>query len=134
MLRAVVDTNVLVSALIGTGKPRELWKTAVERKFTIIISKEMLVEFLDVVERRKFVDIRRNSLERFVTQLIRISTMTSIKSSYRAVPEDPDDDIVINTAYDGNADYIVTGDFHLLRIGRFRDIKIISIDTFLKLF
>jgi putative PIN family toxin of toxin-antitoxin system len=133
MLKAVIDTNVLVSALIGTGKPRELWKAAVERKFTIIISKEMLVEFLGVVERRKFASIGRNSVERFVTQLIRISTMTSVKSGYKAVPDDPDDDMVINTAYDGNADYIVTGDSHLLAIGKFRNIKIINITSFLKL-
>jgi putative PIN family toxin of toxin-antitoxin system len=133
MLKAVIDTNVLVSALIGTGKPRELWKAAVERKFMIIISKEMLAEFLGVVERRKFAGIRWNSVERFVTQLIRISTMTSVKSSYKAIRDDPDDDIVINTAHDGNADYIVTGDLHLLTIGGFKDIKIISVDMFLKL-
>jgi len=133
MLRTVIDTNVLVSALIGTGKPRELWKAAVERKFTIIISKEMLAEFLDVVERKKFADIGRNNVERFVTQLIRISTMTSVKSSYKVVLDDPDDDIVINTAYSGKAVYIVTGDSHLLEIGKFRNIKIISIGSFLKL-
>jgi putative PIN family toxin of toxin-antitoxin system len=133
MLRAVLDTNVLVSALIGAGKSRELWKVAVERKFMLIISKEMLAEFLGVVERKKFGAIRRISVERFVTQLIRISTMTAIKSSYKVVLDDPDDDIVINTAYSGKAEYIVTGDSHLLEIGKFRNIKIISIGSFLKL-
>lgn len=133
MLRAVLDTNVLVSALIGVGKSRELWNAAVERMFVIIISKEILAEFLGVVERKKFVAIRRSAVERFVTQLIRISTMTTIKSRYKVVPDDPDDDIVINTAYSGKAGYIVTGDSHLLEIGRFSNIRIINIGSFLRL-
>ena len=133
MLRVVLDTNVLVSALIGVGKSKELWEMAVERKFTFMISKEMLAEFLGVVERKKFREVRKSSIERFVSQLIRISTMIAIKSRYKVVQEDPDDDIVINTAYSGKAEYIVTGDLHLLKRGRFRSIKIINIDAFLKL-
>lgn len=133
MLRAVLDTNVLLSALIGTGKPRELWRVAVERKFVVIISKELFAEFLSVVEREKFRTVRKGTVGRFVSQLIRISTMAVIKSSYKVVLEDPDDDMVINTAYSGNADYIVTGDSHLLEMGKFRNIKIISIGSFLKL-
>lgn len=133
MLRAVLDTNVLLSALIGTGKPRELWRAAVERKFVVIISKELFAEFLSVVEREKFRTVRKGTVGRFVSQLIRISTMAVIKSSYKVVLEDPDDDMVINTAYSGKADYIVTGDSHLLEMGKFRNIKIISIGSFLKL-
>lgn len=133
MLRAVLDTNVLLSALIGTGKPRELWRAAVERKFVVIISKELFAEFLSVVEREKFRTVRKGTVGRFVSQLIRISTMAVIKSSYKVVLEDPDDDMVINTAYSGKADYIVTGDSHLLEMGKFRKIKIINIDSFLKL-
>lgn len=133
MLRAVLDTNVLLSALIGTGKPRELWRAAVERKFVVIISKELFAEFLSVVEREKFRTVRKGTVGRFVSQLIRISTIAVIKSSYKVVLEDPDDDMVINTAYSGKADYIVTGDSHLLEMGKFRNIKIISIGSFLKL-
>lgn len=56
-----------------------------------------------------------------------------MKSSYKVVLDDPDDDMVINTAYSGRAEYIVTGDSHLLEIGKFGNIKIIGIGSFLKL-
>ena len=55
------------------------------------------------------------------------------KSEFRAVPDDSDDDIVINAAYDGHADYIVTGDKHLLGMGEFRGIPIITIARMLDL-
>jgi putative PIN family toxin of toxin-antitoxin system len=133
MLKAVLDTNVLLSALIGTGKARKLWKSAVEGEFTPVISREMLAEFMGVIERKKFASIGKGNVERFGMQVIRISTMTAIRSSYKVVTDDPDDDIVINTAYSGRAEYIVTGYTHLLAIERFKNIKLVSVNSFLQL-
>ena len=45
--------------------------------------------------------------------------------------EDPEDDAVVNTAYDGKADYIVSGDKHLLRLTRFKGVRIVSPTSFL---
>ena len=47
--------------------------------------------------------------------------------------EDPDDDVILRTAYDGKADYIVSGDNHLLSMGEFRGIKILAVDEMLKI-
>ena len=54
-----------------------------------------------------------------------------IKSRFKAVKEDPDDDIIVRTAYDGKADYIVSGDRHLLALKEFKGIKILTIDEML---
>jgi hypothetical protein len=47
---------------------------------------------------------------------------------------DPDDNRVLECAFDGKADYVVTGDWHLLDMKRFRRIEILKVATFLKLF
>jgi hypothetical protein len=49
------------------------------------------------------------------------------------VKEDHADDIVLRTAYDGKADYIVSGDNHLLSMREFRGIKIVTVDEMLML-
>ena len=46
MLRVVLDTNVLVSALISDGKPRELFRKGIENQFLIVTSDPMLKELL----------------------------------------------------------------------------------------
>jgi len=56
-----------------------------------------------------------------------------VKSNFKVVKEDPDDDVIINTAYDGHADYIVSGDNHLLRIKKFKNIKMVTVADMLKL-
>ncbi len=57
--------------------------------------------------------------------------MVSVKSKFRVIKEDPKDDMIVNTAFDGKADIIVTGDKHLLRLESFKDIQIVMIETML---
>lgn len=54
-----------------------------------------------------------------------------VKSGFKAVKEDPDDDIIVRAAYDGKADYIVSGDRHLLALKEYKGIKILTIDEML---
>ena len=56
-----------------------------------------------------------------------------MKTKLKVVKEDPKDDMVIETAYDGHADFIVTGDGHLLELESFRGIKITTVEKALKL-
>jgi putative PIN family toxin of toxin-antitoxin system len=57
----------------------------------------------------------------------------NIKSKFKAVKDDPKDDIIIETAYDGHTDFIVTGDSHLLKLESFGEIKITTVEEALKL-
>jgi len=56
------------------------------------------------------------------------ATFTKIKSKFKVVKEDPDDDIILRTAYDSKADYVVSGDKHLLSLGEFKGIRIVTVD------
>ena len=125
MVRVVVDTNVLVSALIGDGKPRNLIRELLE-EHTMILSRQMLAELADVLARGKF-NVRSSQVDKFLASLIRKSKIILVSSRFKVVSEDPDDDIVLNTAYTGKADYIVTGDRHLLALKKFETIEIVKV-------
>ena len=49
-----------------------------------------------------------------------------------AIEDDPDDDKILECAVAGNADYIISGDSHLLDIGEYRDIRVLNPDQFLE--
>ena len=132
MVRVVVDTNVLVSALISQGKPRNLLLNLIENH-TIIFSNQMLAELADVLSRKKFREIQSSQINRFLTGLVKTSKVVKVTSKFKVVTEDPNDDIVLNTAYDAKADYIVTGDKHLLTIKKFKDTEIVNINEMTKI-
>ena len=50
---------------------------------------------------------------------------------FKKVAEDPDDDVVLNAAHAGKADYIVTGDKHLLTLNNFKKTKIVTVNQML---
>ncbi len=130
----VFDVNVLVSALITKGKPKELWLKSVRKEFNLICSREIVAEFMSVMGRQK---IRRYTQTRDVVDFLEALNVTArfvrVKSRIKAVREDPEDDAVLATAFDGKADYIVSGDKHLLELKKFRGIKIITVDQALRL-
>ncbi|MBO3755116.1 MAG: putative toxin-antitoxin system toxin component, PIN family [Candidatus Brockarchaeota archaeon] len=129
----VFDINIFVSALITRGKPKKLWLKAVRKEFNLITSREILSEFVEVLRRKKFQRyIEEQDIRDFLEVLNVTARFVHVKSRFRVVKQDPDDDIVLRTAYDGKADYIISGDEHLLRLGEFRGIRILSVDKALR--
>ncbi len=131
-MKVVLDTNVLVSALIKAGKPRDLFNKLAKNK-QIVLSRAILEEFLDVTEDIK---VAKYTSEQdtavFLNALGNAATITQVKSRSKAVKEDPDDDIV-RAAYDSKADYIVSGDKHLLALKEFKRIRILTVDEMLNI-
>ena len=129
MVRAVIDTNVLVSALIHDGKPRKLILELLNRH-TVILSRQMLAELADVAGRDKF-PVTGSQVERFLSIMIKIAKIVPDNALFKEVASDPDDDVVLNAAYTGKADYIVTGDKHLLTLNNFKKTKIVTVNQML---
>ena len=81
--------------------------------------------------RRKY-PLTDEQVERLITLLEQDALVVSGKvDTEGAVPDDPDDDMVLACAVDGMADLIVSGDRHLLDLGEYRDIPIITAREFL---
>ena len=131
MVRAVLDTNVLVSALIHDGKPRKLILELLN-KHTVILSRQMLAELADVAGRDKF-HITGSQVERFLSIMVNMAKIVPDNALFKEVVSDPDDDVVLNAAYTGKADYIVTGDNHLLTLNNFKKTKIVTVNQMLEI-
>jgi len=132
MLRVVFDTNVLVSGMVFAGKSKLLIDAVLEGTITLILSMQMIQEFRKVIARDKFKlsKEQQNMLTNFV---LRIGSIVRIRSRFKVVKGDPSDDLILRTARDGEADYVVSGDKHLLAIEEFRGIKIITVSKMLDL-
>ena len=126
-----MDTNVLISALVGHGKPRRLLTELLERH-QIVSSAQMLAEFVEVMSRDNFAEVGRSRLASFLSILVRRTTIVSVKHTRRLIAQDPEDDMVLSTALKGNASYIVSGDEHLLDLKRFKGVKIVTVDEMLE--
>jgi uncharacterized protein len=127
MARVVIDTNVLVSATIGHGKPRRLLRRVL-RRHTAVSSREMIAELADVLPREKF-SLTKGQIARFLSIYVHRSEIVELKRSVEAVDEDPDDDVVLGTAVNGRAAFIITGDKHLLAPKEFEGVRIITVDA-----
>jgi uncharacterized protein len=128
MVRVVLDTNILVSAFHTNGKSR-IFLVEVLEKHEVILSSQILAELADVLSRDKF-NVNTAQIDRFISILVRYAIMVSVQSTSKIVKEDPDDDMILDTALSGRAKYIVSGDKHLLKIARYKNVQILSIDEF----
>ncbi len=125
MLRVVLDTNILVSAIVSDGKPRELFRKGISKQFCIVTSDLLLRELATVLRRPKF-KIDEDEIHRIILAFMQAAEVVEVVSKFNLVEEDPKDDMIVETAYDGKADFIVSGDSHLLVLNSFRGIKIVS--------
>jgi len=130
MLRVVLDTNVLVSAIISDGKPRDLLRKGISKEFTIVTSELILRELGTVLRRPKF-KADEDEIHRIILALIQAAEVVELVSKLNLVEADPKDNMVVETAYDGRADFIVSGDSHLLALKSFRKIKVVDVKDML---
>jgi uncharacterized protein len=122
MMRIVVDTNVIVSALVFGGAPRQVLDLAAQKLCDLYFSPQIQAEAERVLEQkfgwnRKEVDARVKALFAWGIQVRPKMTLTIIKN-------DPDDDRILECAIEANAHTIISGDHHLLDIGSFQGISI----------
>ena len=129
MIRVVADTNIFISALMFGGLPGAFLDLAFLPAFTLVTSPVLLDE-LDEKLRLKFglsstdADLVRSKLEANADLISTVETLTIVR-------DDPDDDRVLECAVAGRADYIVSGDRHLLKLGSYEGIPILTVRQFL---
>lgn len=140
-LRVIIDTNLLISAMIVTKSPPDkLIKSWLKDSFTLLVSYKQLEEIKDASRRGK---LRTYPLfTKRVTELI--DNIEVIAETVEPIPDkdlpihsrDPEDDFLIASALGGNADSLVTGDEDLLALNgttALGKLKIITAREFLGL-
>ena len=132
-MKLVLDTNILISALGWDGNERRIFqKILSDDQIMLIVSEELLFELSDVLGRPKFNFISIEKKSEFLKSLIALSEI--IEPIYKIdVVDDHTDNKNIECALTGKADYIVTGDEHLLKLKLFKGIKIITAREYLEI-
>ena len=131
-MRVVFDTNILVSALLWHGPPARCVELAQRGLVSPVTCNELLDEFAEVLLRRFQLTIAEAEQAR--RSVASFSELVVITGQLRVVADDPDDDKVVECAIVGKADYIVTGDRHLLALGQYSGISIVKAAQFLNIF
>lgn len=131
MIRVVLDTNILISAILFGGKPRQVLERVIRGEIRLCISEAILEELKGVLRRSKF-DYSTEAIQVILTELISLSDFVSPPKTIRVVSEDPEDNRILECAVEAEANYIITGDVHLLRLGRYQDIEVLNAVAFLE--
>lgn len=129
MIKAVLDTNALISGLIWEGTPKKcLDKYRFDNSYQLIFSPELVHEF-----RVKLLD-KFHLGPKVVSQwvkAIREYAIQVLPSYTTRICRDVKDNMILDTAIAGRANFIVTGDKDLLTLGKFQKVEIVSPKSFL---
>ena len=133
MIKAVIDTNVFISGLIGSGNPQLILNSLGDKKFNLIISQALIDELLDVLTRPRFQKYFTYNDIKELASLIQSSAQITSPSVKIQICRDPKDNIVLECAVAGEADFIVTGDDDLLCLTSYQAIHIITPALFVEI-
>lgn len=128
-MRIVLDTNVVVSALIWSGAPYSLLQAAIERDVTLCTSPVLIAELTEVLQRSHLtpkLERARGSVEQALALYASLTVNVTPSTVPRVVAADPDDDHVLAAAVTADADLIVSGDRHLLALGAHKGIRVLN--------
>ncbi len=135
MIRAVLDTNTLVSAVINTpfSVSQEVYQNFINRKFVLIISPLILEELDEVIHRKSVTKFHKRpdkELQEVIKDLTNMSYLVPGVTKIEVV-RDSDDNMIVAAAIEGKADYIISRDGDLLDLKSYRGIKIITPEEFM---
>jgi hypothetical protein len=135
-IRVVIDTNVLVSGIISSkGAPRKILNLAKKDIFKVVSSISINHEVLSVLHRDHIYtkyNLTEGIIEDISAFLYEGTILTEDRYVVSKVRKDPEDNKFIACALEGEADYIVSGDDHLLRLKHYRGVQIVDVQGFLK--
>ena len=130
-MKIVLDTNQLISAFFWKGNEREVLEKCRTKELELLISPDILAE-LDTVLDRKF-SVPEDKRAEYSKNIILVSRLVFPNQWIEAIKADPTDNRILECAVDGEADYIVSGDKHLLDLREYKGIKILKAKTFLSI-
>jgi putative PIN family toxin of toxin-antitoxin system len=133
-LKVVLDTNVLISALLFTGETSRVVRLRQDRKIIPVISRETFEELRTVLQYAKFRLSRQEILDIIEIEILPYFEVIDDVRKIQNVCRDPGDDKFIACGISAGVDYLVTGAPDLADMKRYKNIRILTIAEFLKWF
>ena len=134
-MRVVLDTNQHISAIIRpNGHPAQIVKLWRVGLIELAISPFILEEFETVVRRPRIqqkYNLSDADIAEYLEVLKTFAVIVPGTITVNAVPDDPDDDVIIACAIEAEADMIISGDQHLLSLGSYQGVPIVKAIEFL---
>lgn len=130
MKRLVFDTNVFISAFFWRGYPRDVYELVKKWRVILLSSVSIEAELIRVLAYSKF-GLTPAEILPMINDLRKYVHFVEVKSKIDVIKEDPTDNMFLECAIYGNADYIISGDHHLLKISGYEGIQIIRAKDFL---
>ena len=125
-LKVVIDTNVVISALLFGGEPAKLIALWQRGNTKPAASKEIINEYLRVLTYPKFKFSEEEINYLLYREIIPYFDVIEAQLGPRIIKKDPEDEKFIRCASAANTKYIISGDRHLLELKEYRKIKILS--------
>lgn len=133
----MVDANVFVSAFMRPDSaPRRVLEKFLDGSFDLLLAPEIVAQLeraLGYEKVQRYLGVSTDEIEASIVALQTSAVPVVPKHVPRGGPDDPDDDIYIAVALEGMADYIVSGDKHLLDLGSHEGIAIVTAAAFVAL-
>ncbi len=128
--KVVLDTNVFVSAMILIGHSNILIEKWQSDEFILLFSPAIYDEYLEVIMRPKF-KYTEERLRQFSELLTEKGISVNPQIKLNIIKDDPDDNMFLECAIEGSADFIVSGDTHLLTLKKYENIPILKASQFI---
>ena len=134
-MRVVIDTNIWVSGLLWRGRPWELLRLAKAGQLELCLTPSMLAELAATLDYEK---LRPRLTQLGLTHADLMAYVISLACVFETVEgdtivtADPDDDVFLRCAVTAGATWIVSGDHHLLDLGQYAGIPILTVREFLE--
>lgn len=132
MIKVVFDTNVLISSLLWSGNPRKCIMLARRKYISAFTAQPILHELhKKLITRFKY---STNEADRVITDIKTYTNVIKPGKTLQLINADPEDNKIIECAIEAEANYIVSGDKHLLNLKKYKNLKILSPADFLDAF
>jgi len=130
LIKVVLDTNILISAIVFGGKPRKVLESAIKGEIEFVLTEEIIEEMRGVLEGKKF-QYPAEISDLIIHELEALAEIVKPKHKITVIEKDPEDNRVLECAHESRADLIVSGDMYLLEIQDFQGTKILTPEAFL---
>lgn len=128
--KAVIDTNVLISAIVFGGIPRQILEEVIAGRLEVAISREILHEMQGILLGKKF-KYPQETVNAITSELATLCEIVLPVQRIDIVRSDPANNRVIECALEAKAQYIITGDSHLIELKEVHGISIVTPSEFL---
>ena len=129
-MKIVLDANIFISSFFWGGNPKLIVERVISGSDELFITKEILDEIEDVVRRPKF-HSDSDMIDYFINSIEEIGNKITPKKLETDGSRDSADNKYIECGVAANADYIISGDVHLLELKKYESLKIITAKDYL---